>query len=73
MNDKYVVQEQVYRDIETRQIAQTRQEMSDGSIEWERPDGSVWDGPYHHNPTCLKPARQKSASLRRSNQATKLT
>ena len=45
--DKYVIKEQIYHDLETGNISQIRQEMSDGSIEWERPDGSIWNGPLH--------------------------
>lgn len=47
MSSKYVVKEQIYHDLDTGAITQIRQEISDGSIEWERADGSVWNGPIH--------------------------
>lgn len=39
----YVVKEQIYRNINTGEIAQIRQEMSNGTVQWQRQDGSIWD------------------------------
>lgn len=47
MSKVYVVREQIYRNLETGAVAQIRQEMSDGSVQWQQVDGSVLDGPSH--------------------------
>ena len=47
MNVIYVTHEQEYHDLETGEVAQIRQELSDGNVEWRRMDGSTWNGPMH--------------------------
>ena len=58
MNDVCVVREQIYRNVQTGAVAQIRQELSDVSVEWERPNGSVWDGQIDDPASAqLKPAK----------------
>jgi len=49
----HVIKEQIYRDINTGKISQIRQEMSDGSVEWE------WDGKVHPTPRVTAAEMQR--------------
>lgn len=55
-----IIREQIYRNITTGEIAQIRQELDDGSVQWTRNDGSVWDS-HMDDPSArqLRPPRKE--------------
>ena len=56
--DTYVVNEQIYRNTETGEISQIRQEMSNGSVQWWYDDQPHWSA----RPTAADAQRESAVA-----------